>query len=73
MINLICSVRYFAIVVAGKLNRRWIGIDQSVTAIKVSQMRFEKQQTPYGNSVVNSYMVQLHKYDKKNLTLKQHH
>jgi hypothetical protein len=51
------------IVVADRLNRRWIGIDQSVTAIKVSEMRFKKQRTPYGNSVINSFIVQLHKYD----------
>ncbi|ROL58801.1 site-specific DNA-methyltransferase, partial [Bacteroidetes/Chlorobi group bacterium ChocPot_Mid] len=32
------------VVVADKLNRKWIGIDQSVQAIKVSEMRLNKQQ-----------------------------
>ena len=35
------------IVVADKLNRNWIGIDQSVQAIKVSEMRLNKQQSSF--------------------------
>ncbi|MCL1826921.1 MAG: hypothetical protein FWG20_02670 [Candidatus Cloacimonetes bacterium] len=58
------------IVVADELNRRWIGIDQSVQAIKVSQMRFNKVRAPYGNSAVNSYTVQLYKYDIEDLQSK---
>jgi DNA modification methylase len=51
------------IVVADALNRKWIGIDQSVQAVKVSEMRFLKNRSVYGNSVVNSYVLKLHKYD----------
>jgi len=35
------------VVVADKLNRKWIGIDQSVAAIKVSDLRLKKQQGLY--------------------------
>jgi len=31
------------IAVADKLNRRWIGIDQSVMAVKVTEQRLHKQ------------------------------
>ena len=34
------------IAVADKLNRRWIGIDQSVMAVKVTDLRLKKQQDP---------------------------
>jgi DNA modification methylase len=47
------------IVVADKLNRNWIGIDQSVQAIKVSEFRLNKQQGLYSAP----FVVQLHKYD----------
>jgi DNA modification methylase len=56
------------IITADYLNRRWIGIDQSVQAIKVSEMRFLKVRSSYGNSVVNSFTVELHKYDINDLT-----
>ena len=46
-------------VVADKLNRKWIGIDQSVQAIKVSELRLDKQ----SNLFSASFSVQLHKYD----------
>jgi DNA modification methylase len=58
------------IVVADELNRKWIGIDQSVQAIKVSEMRFNKERAPYGNSAVNSYTMQLYKYDIDELNSK---
>ncbi|MDR2859641.1 MAG: site-specific DNA-methyltransferase, partial [Mediterranea sp.] len=35
------------VTVADKLNRRWIGIDQSVQAIKVTDLRLKKQQDLY--------------------------
>ena len=47
------------VAVADKLNRRWIGIDQSVQAIKVTQLRLEKQRDLF--SLPFSY--QLHKFD----------
>jgi len=34
-----------SVVVADKLNRKWIGIDQSVQAVKVSEMRLVNQQS----------------------------
>jgi site-specific DNA-methyltransferase (adenine-specific) len=47
------------VAVADKLNRKWIGIDQSVQAVKVTELRLQKQQ----NLFSNSFTVQLHKYD----------
>lgn len=54
------------VVVAEKLKRRWIGIDQSVAAIKVSELRL------YGQSDLFSepFIVQLHKYDYDTLRYK---
>ena len=46
-------------VVAEKLGRKWIGIDQSVQAIKVSELRLDKQ----SNLFSAPFSVQLHKYD----------
>jgi hypothetical protein len=52
--------------VAEKLGRQWIGIDQSPTAVKVTEFRLEKQ---YGATDEQAalfaapYTVQLHKYD----------
>lgn len=45
------------VAVADKLNRKWIGIDQSVQAIKVSEMRLKK------NLFCSNFEVKLHKYD----------
>ncbi|MDR1484070.1 MAG: hypothetical protein LBT09_04520, partial [Planctomycetaceae bacterium] len=45
-------------IVADRLNRRWVGIDQSVQAVKVTDLRF--QQHP---EYFSEYTVQLHKYD----------
>jgi len=47
------------IVVADKLNRKWIGIDQSVAAIKVSDLRLKNQQDLYSQP----YDLQLRSYD----------
>jgi DNA modification methylase len=47
------------VAVADKLKRNWIGIDQSVQAIKVSEMRLQKHQDLFSNP----FVVQLHKYD----------
>ncbi|MEI6091313.1 MAG: site-specific DNA-methyltransferase [bacterium] len=54
------------IVVAEKLNRQWIGIDQSVQAVKVSEMRLNKME----NMFSAPFMVQLHKYDYDTLRYK---
>lgn len=48
-----------SVVVAEKLNRNWIGIDQSVQAIKVSELRLHKIQGIFSNP----FSVTLHKYD----------
>ncbi len=47
------------IVVADRLNRKWIGIDQSVQAIKVTEMRLQNQH----NLFSQPFVVQLYKYD----------
>jgi DNA modification methylase len=47
------------IAVADKLKRKWIGIDQSVQAVKVSEMRLQKQQDLFSEP----FTVQLHKHD----------
>jgi len=58
------------IVTAEKLGRQWIGIDQSVQAVKVTEFRLEKQ---YGALEAQAslfsapYIVQLHKYDEETL------
>ncbi|MEI6088898.1 MAG: site-specific DNA-methyltransferase [bacterium] len=54
------------IVVAEKLNRQWIGIDQSVQAVKVSEMRLNKME----NMFSAPFTVQLHKYDYDTLRYK---
>jgi hypothetical protein len=48
------------------LNRKWIGIDQSVQAVKVSEMRLDKQQNLYSQP----FTVILHKYDYDTLRYK---
>jgi DNA modification methylase len=47
------------VAVADRLKRQWIGIDQSVQAIKVSEMRLQKQRDLFSVP----FTVQLHKYD----------
>jgi len=53
-------------VVADKLNRKWIGIDQSVQAIKVTEFRLNLNQTLFSQP----FTVQLHKYDYDTLRYK---
>jgi hypothetical protein len=54
------------VAVADKLGRNWIGIDQSVQAIKVSEFRLNKQQGIFSQP----FVVQLHKYDYDTLRYK---
>lgn len=54
------------VVVAEKLKRRWIGIDQSVAAIKVSELRLYAQSDLFSEP----FIVQLHKYDYDTLRYK---
>lgn len=54
------------IAVADILNRKWIGIDQSVQAIKVSELRLNKQQSLFSAP----FTVSLHKYDYDTLRYK---
>ena len=53
-------------VVADRLKRQWIGIDQSVSAIKVTELRLYKQQDLFSKP----FVVQLHKYDYDTLRYK---
>jgi len=54
------------IAVAEKLHRRWIGIDQSVQAVKVTEMRLHNQMDLF----FNPFVIQLHKYDYDTLRYK---
>jgi len=54
------------VAVAEKLGRGWIGIDQSVSAIKVSEMRLNRQSELFSKP----FVVQLHKYDYDTLRYK---
>ena len=54
------------ITVADKLNRNWIGIDQSVNAVKVTEFRLNTQQGLFSKP----FTVQLHKYDYDTLRYK---
>jgi DNA modification methylase len=54
------------VAVADKLNRKWIGIDQSVQAIKVTEMRLQNQMDLFSKP----FIVQLHKYDYDTLRYK---
>jgi len=51
------------IAIVEKLGRQWIGIDQSVQAIKVTEFRLQKQLDLF----TSPYTVQLHKYDEETL------
>ncbi|MDR1372395.1 MAG: hypothetical protein LBJ17_04610 [Dysgonamonadaceae bacterium] len=51
------------VAVADKLNRSWIGIDQSVQAVKVTELRLQQQTDLFTSLYANSYTLQLHKYD----------
>ncbi|MCS6820825.1 MAG: DNA methyltransferase [Microscillaceae bacterium] len=54
------------VAVADRLNRNWIGIDQSPQAIKVTEFRLNKQQSLFSKP----FTVQLHKYDYDTLRYK---
>ena len=54
------------VVVADSLNRKWIGIDQSVQAVKVTELRLDKQRGLFSFP----FTVQLHKYDYDTLRYK---
>jgi site-specific DNA-methyltransferase (adenine-specific) len=54
------------IAVADRLNRQWIGIDQSPIAIKVSDFRLQRQ----ADLFTAPYTVQLYKYDYDTLRYK---
>jgi len=54
------------VVVADRLNRQWIGIDQSVAAVKVSELRLYQQRDLFSKP----FVVQLHKYDYDTLRYK---
>ena len=58
------------IAVADKLKRQWIGIDQSVQAVKVAEFRLQKIQNNQPEFVFSPYIVQLHKYDYDTLRYK---
>jgi DNA modification methylase len=47
------------VAVADRLNRKWIGIDQSVQAVKVTELRLSRQHGLFSVP----FTVQLHKYD----------
>jgi DNA modification methylase len=54
------------IAAADKLNRRWLGIDQSPAAVKVTEFRLQGQTDLF----TAPYAVQLHKYDYDTLRYK---
>ena len=54
------------LVVAEKLLRKWIGIDQSVQAVKVSEFRLNADSDLFSSP----FIVQLHKYDYDTLRYK---
>jgi DNA modification methylase len=54
------------VAVADRLSRKWIGIDQSVQAVKVTEMRLDKQRDLFSSP----FSVQLHKYDYDTLRYK---
>lgn len=54
------------VVVAERLKRRWIGIDQSVAAIKVSELRLQGKTDLFSQP----FTVRLHKYDYDTLRYK---
>ncbi|MDR1793311.1 MAG: hypothetical protein LBR36_07735 [Bacteroidales bacterium] len=61
------------IAVADKLNRKWIGIDQSVQAVKVTELRLQAQTDLFTSVYTNSYTLQLHKYDYDTLFHQEPH
>jgi len=55
---------------ADRLNRQWIGIDQSPMAVKVTDFRLQKQTQQMDLFNNASYIVELHKYDYDTLRYK---
>jgi hypothetical protein len=55
------------IAVADRLKRKWIGIDQSVQAVKVTEFRLNAQQDLFADP----FIVKLHKYDYDTLRFKE--
>ena len=54
------------IAVADRLNRQWVGIDQSPMAVKVTEFRLQKQTDLFSAP----YTVQLYNYDYDTLRYK---
>ncbi|MDR1524638.1 MAG: hypothetical protein LBS79_05180, partial [Tannerella sp.] len=54
------------VAVADKLNRKWIGIDQSVQAVKVTELRLDRQRDLFSAP----FTIQLYKYDYDTLRYK---
>jgi DNA modification methylase len=54
------------IAVADRLNHQWVGIDQLAMAVKVTELRLQKQADLFSSP----YTVQLHKYDYDTLRYK---
>jgi site-specific DNA-methyltransferase (adenine-specific) len=59
-----------AIAVADRLKRKWIGIDHSPMAVKVTDFRLQRGQYGQTEFVFDPYIVQLHKYDYDTLRYK---
>lgn len=64
------------VAVADRLGRSWIGIDQSVQAIKVTEFRINAQQGKLGGKTLDMFYntpfaVRLHKYDYDTLRYKE--
>jgi DNA modification methylase len=58
------------IAAADRLNRQWIGIDQSPMAVKVTEFRLQNIQDDQPEFVFSPYTVQLYKYDYDTLRYK---
>jgi len=58
------------IAVAEQLNRKWIGIDQSVMAVKVTELRLSKQENLFKQNISSTFTTVLHKYDYDTLRYK---
>lgn len=54
------------VLAAERLKRNWLGVDQSPAAIKVTEMRLQKEK----NLFSSAFMVSLHKYDYDTLRYK---
>jgi hypothetical protein len=58
------------IAVADRLDRQWIGVDQSAMAVKVTEFRLQNIQGNQLKFVFSPFTVQLHKYDYDTLRYK---